>query len=252
MNKTDAIRDRVEEANSFITRCEYDAAENAIKSCPYYQELTEDSAPLYLAEMNSLLARGDPKGAMNVVRKLHRSDLGVLMNIYRLSYLAQIQQALGKMDEALKAIEDAEMIAHQNQSEIDGEVLCIITARRGYILSDLERWSDALLVLDEAKQTCVRDDEKESIHLYLAYCLQAKHRYAEALQELELLLPKDCAGNPELLSRVQFRKGAILLQMEKYGDAYRAFLEAEGCGSANLEAAIQQGKMEAAAKMLAH
>jgi tetratricopeptide (TPR) repeat protein len=251
MKKIDAIGRLVDEANSLITRGEYDAAENAIRSCPYYQQSTEDSAPLYLAEINSLLRRGDPKGAMNVVRRLDRPDLSVVVNIYRFYYLALICNALGKIDEALEAVERAETIAHQNESQIDGDVLCMITSKRGYILSDLERWADALVALNEAAQVCGGNDEKTTIHIYIAYCLQAEHRYAEALQELEFLITKVHAANSELISRIQFRKGAILLQTGKFGDAYRAFLEAEGGGATELEAAIRQGKMQAAAKMLA-
>ncbi|MGA9720273.1 MAG: hypothetical protein WBQ79_18490, partial [Acidobacteriaceae bacterium] len=160
MDKMDTIMQHVNEANSLISRGEYTAARNAIRNSPYYPELSNDSAPLYLAEMNSFLAEGNFERAMNIAERLDRPGMNYLVNLYRLSYLAQIQQRLGKKEDALETVEIAKLIALQHEREVDSGTLCEITARRGYILCDLERWSDALAVLAEAKHICVGDDEK--------------------------------------------------------------------------------------------
>jgi tetratricopeptide (TPR) repeat protein len=212
--------------------------------------MSNASAPLYLAEINSMLAEGDFANAANLLKKVDRPDTGILVKLYCLSYSAQIQQALGNLDDALITVDTAERIASSRGREVNDDILCNIMARRGYILCSLERWPEALSTLIRAKGMDVVGDEGVSIGLHTAYCLQALHRNADAIQELNLLLEQNRELTSALTSHIYFRKGAVLLENGEFGAAYRTFLRAEDGQAGELEVAIQEGKRRAAAKML--
>jgi tetratricopeptide (TPR) repeat protein len=240
----------IEMANSLTAQCEYEKARTAIRNCAGYGSITDESAPLYLAEINSMLAEGDFANAADLLQKVDRSDTGVLTKLYCLSYSAQVQQALGNFDDALLAVDNAERMASGDAREVNDDILCNIMARRGYILCSLERWPEALSTLVRAKRMDVAGDDGVSIGLHIAYCLQALHRNEDAIQELNLLLEKHKDLTSALTSHIYFRKGAVLLEMERFGDAYRAFLSAENGHVGEFEVAIQEGKRRAAVRML--
>ena len=134
MVNIDDVMRFIEEANLLIAQGKYATARKVIRSCPYYGDFTDAMAPLYFAEINSLLADGNVETAASIINQINRPGMGLLVDLYRLSYLAQIQQTLGKLDDALTTIEHAKMIASEHEDKIDGTVVCDITARQGYIL----------------------------------------------------------------------------------------------------------------------
>jgi tetratricopeptide (TPR) repeat protein len=240
----------IEMANSLTAQGEYEKARTVIRNCAGYGSVTDESAPLHLAEINSMLAEGEFANAATLLKKIDRPDAGTIVKLYCLSYSAQIQQALGHLDDALTVVDTAEKIASSSGREVEGDILCKIMSRRGYILCSLERWPEALSTLVHARRIDVAGDERVSIGLHIAYCLQGLHRNGEAIQELNLLLERNEELTSSLTSHIYFRRAAVLLEMKKFGDAYRDFLRAEDGHVGELEIAIQAGKSRASEGML--
>ncbi len=237
-------------ANSLTAQSEYEKARAVIRNCVGYGSISDESAPLYLAEVNSMLAESDFTNAASLLKKIDRPEAGVLVKLYCLSYSAQIQQALGNLTDALLLVDTAQEIASSDDRVINGDILGNIMSRRGYILCSLERWSEALSTLVHARRFDVAGDERFGIGLHIAYCLQALHRNTEAIQELNLLLDESEKPTSSLTSHIYFRRASVLLEMKKFGDAYRDFLRAEDGHVGELEIAIQAGKSRASAGML--
>lgn len=251
----DNMIDCIEKANLLIEQRKYKEARDELARFRMDAEGREDIAPIYLAEANSYLAEGRMDDAERVVQKLLQVYEGSLVRLYCMSYLAQIAHTREEYALALTTIEKAQQfISNEGCPEGGADICCKIVAQHGYVLNALSRWQEALGTLSRAKSLCGEDnDEWSNIRLHLAYCLQALHRNDEAIRELDAIGESKEKGSPAFMSRVDFRRGAILLAMKKYVDAYHAFLEAElGCRDEDLCNEIQVGKEQAAQMMSIH
>jgi tetratricopeptide (TPR) repeat protein len=244
--------DCIEKANSLIERRKYKEARDELARFRMDTEGREDIAPIYLAEANSYLAEGRMDDAERVVQKLLQVYEGSLVRLYGMSYLAQIAHTREEYALALTTIEKAQqLISNEGCPEDGADICCKIVAQHGYVLNALCRWQESLDILSRAKSLCGEDnDEWHNIRLHLAYCLQALHRNDEAIRELDDIENSKENMSTAFMSEVDFRRGAILLEMKNHVEAYHSFLRAEAsCQDEKLSGAIRAGKERAAQMM---
>jgi tetratricopeptide (TPR) repeat protein len=249
---TDNASDCIERANLLIEQGKYKEARDELARYKTDAEGREDVWPIFLAEANCHLAEGRTHDAEGVIRKLQQIYECLLVRLHCMSYLAQIAHTRGEYSLALTTIEQAQqLISIEGCPECGADICCKIVAQHGYELNALSRWQEALDSLSRAKSLCSKDnDEWDNIRLHLAYCLQALYRYDEALKELDEIGKSNEKASPAFMNRVDFRRGAILLAMKNYVEAYHTFLRAEArCQDEELLSVIRVGKEQSAQMM---
>jgi tetratricopeptide (TPR) repeat protein len=222
----DNVSESIERANLLIEQGKYKEARDELARSKMDVEGRKDIWPIHLAEANSYLVEGRMEDAERVIQKLLQVYEGSLVRLYGMSYLAQIAHRRGEYSLALTTIEKAQQfISNEGCPEGGADICCKILAQHGYVLNALSRWQEALGSLSRAKSLCGEDnDEWSNIRLHLAYCLQALHRNDEAIKELDAIGESKEKLSPAFTSQADFRRGAILLEMKNYVEAYHAFL----------------------------
>lgn len=235
-----------EEIKGYKDRKEY--AECVQRMEQLEKEVTDpDTRTIVLTAKSTCAAQmGDWATAESAISKVDLVPLSPEMRNCTNMVRGSVAHHLGQLERA-ESLFSGILASKEAHAEQQREILYEATARLGMLYSNQNRFRSALDLLQRAELMVPNGDLRESIGIYLGYCLQAFGRLAEAEQHLKQVLEN---GSGELKVDAWYRLGAVQLQAGDCEAAINSFQSAldslpnGGISESDILLALQEARDE--------